>query len=296
MKDQAERLRDIVRKRAEEIEHEITLPVRVKTRVLVVTGGKGGVGKTNFALNLAIAMAKMRRRVILMDADMGLANIDIILGLMPQYNLWHVVRGTKRIGEILIDGPSGIRIIPGGSGVQELANISETEMENVIHEIGSLEGEADFFIIDTGAGISNSVIGFLLAADEVIVLTTPEPTAIADAYGLIKTAFLNDVSSNINLVVNRVANDLEGTRAAERLMGVVNKFLGKNINYLGCVADDELVTKAVRRQEVFIDYPESRAARDVYRIANILLQNEDDGLVKPSGIRNFIKTLSSFWR
>jgi len=296
MKDQAERLRDFVRKKAEEIEQEISFPVIKKTRVLAVTGGKGGVGKTNFALNLAIAMTNLNRRVILMDADMGLANVDIILGLIPKYNLSHVVRGIKKMDEIIMDGPSGLKIIPGGSGVQELANISETEIENVINEMGSLEGEADFLIIDTGAGISNSVIGFLAAADDIIVLTTPEPTAMADAYGLIKTAFLNDVSSNINLVVNRVANEQEGRKAAERLQSVVSKFLGRDINYLGWVTDDEMVTKAVRRQEIFINYHDSRAARDIYRIAGILLQNDDKGLVQPSGIRNFIKNLSSFWR
>ncbi|GAB4257818.1 MinD/ParA family protein [Thermincola ferriacetica] len=157
-----------------------------KTRIIAVTSGKGGVGKTNFTINFALSLMAYGQKVIVLDADLGLANIDVILGISPKYNLYHVLKGEKTIQEIIVPGPQGLQIIAGGSGIQELANLRRWQVEQFIAKLGELEGLADILIIDTAAGLSRNVMSFVLAADEVIVITTPEPTAITDAYGLVK--------------------------------------------------------------------------------------------------------------
>ncbi|MGE5454719.1 MAG: MinD/ParA family protein [Methylocystaceae bacterium] len=295
MKDQADKLRDMARNIKQQIESDL-MKNRPRTRVVVVTSGKGGVGKTNFALNLSIAMARMGQKVILMDADMGLANVDIILGIVPEFNLYHVVRGEKKIREVMEKGPAGIRIIPGGSGVQEMANLPDKDLQWVINDLSTIDGEADLLIIDTGAGIANNVISFLAAADDIIVVTTPEPTALADAYGLIKTASHHGVGSNVYAVINKCANSDEGRVAFEKLQMVATRFLDMEIKLIGLISEDELVEKAVRRQEAFINYPESRAAGDIYAIARHMLQINDNTRSQPSGIRGFFKALTTLWR
>jgi len=295
MKDQADKLRDMARNIKQQIESDL-MKNRPRTRVVVVTSGKGGVGKTNFALNLSIALARMGQKVIIMDADMGLANVDIILGIVPEFNLFHVIRGEKKIREVMEKGPAGIRIIPGGSGIQELANLPDKDLHAVINDLSTIDGEADILIIDTGAGIANNVISFLVAADDIIVVTTPEPTALADAYGLIKTASLHEVESQVYAVINKCTTADEGKVAFGKLQMVAARFLNMEIKLMGMISADEMVEKAVRRQEVFINYPDSRAAGDIYAIARHMLAINDNPRSEPSGIRGFFKALATLWR
>lgn len=296
MKDQADKLRNMAQSLKNKIEADMVKGFK-RTRVIVVTSGKGGVGKTNLALNISIAMADRGTRVILFDADLGLANVDIILGLAPRYNLHHVIRNEKEIRDILITGPKGLKIIPGGSGVFELANLPETELKRVITELGRLDGESDYMVIDTGAGISNNVLSFVLAADEIIVVTTPEPTAMTDAYGMIKAAASRDALGRINIIVNRVSSETEGILVGQKLKSVAERFLGVQIHILGHVLEDRAVEESVMKQEpFFVGFPSSVATRNVQMIAARLCDNTADLPSRNGGLKGFFKNLTNLWK
>ncbi|HBE80491.1 MAG TPA: ATP-binding protein [Firmicutes bacterium] len=265
MADQAERLREIVRGNK--------YPNN-QTRVIAVTSGKGGVGKTNCSVNLGIALAKLGARPLLVDADLGLANVDVILGMMPQYNLGHVILGEKRISDVIVNGPAGLRIIASGSGVYKLANLNEKTLEQCLQDLNEIEKYTDIMIIDTGAGLSKSVLQFVLAAGEVIVVTTPEPTAITDAYGVIKVIASSDLNLPIWLVVNMVRNEAEGAQAIERLTTVSKRFLGVELATLGYIPYDPIVSKAVKEQQPFmISHPRSMAGQALNQMARNLLSD-----------------------
>ncbi|HWP98602.1 MAG TPA: MinD/ParA family protein [Syntrophomonadaceae bacterium] len=297
MRDQAEKLREIALGIKQQIEEELHREMR-QTRVIVITSGKGGVGKSTLALNLALTLCARNKRVILMDADLGLANIDIMLGLVPQYNLHHLILGKKSLKDITILATGGLRIIPGGSGINELANLNADELKRIIVELGKLDGEYDYMIIDTGAGIAKNVITFVLAADEVIVITTPEPTAITDAYGIVKSISGKSDERRLYLVVNRVANNSEGIMVAEKFKLVCQRFLELSITPLGHVVDEPLVGEGIRRQQPFITlFPKTAAAANIQSIADRLLGG--DPVTTPSqepkpagGIRNFFRRIA----
>ncbi|HOV42995.1 MAG TPA: MinD/ParA family protein [Syntrophothermus lipocalidus] len=298
MKDQAERLRLMAKSLKTRIENDLVRGMK-HTRVVVVTSGKGGVGKTNLALNLALALAESGLRIVLLDADMGLANVDIILGLAPKYNLYHVIRGEKGIKEIILHGPCGLEIIPGGSGIQELANLPEEALQAVIRDLGRLDGEYDLMIIDTGAGISNSVLSYVTAADDIVVVTTPEPTSLTDAYGIIKAASNRQARGAVYIVVNRVETETEGILVAQKLISVGERFLGVEMKLLGCLVEDRAVEVAVKNQQPFlVSHPNSQVSRNVRDIAR-KLHDKSDGdkvSVKASGLRSFFRNLTSFLR
>lgn len=265
-KDQAERLRQLVA-------NERNSPgfIRRNARVITVASGKGGVGKTNFTVNLGIAIAKTGLQVGIIDADLGLANIDIVLGLIPKYNLLHVLNGEKNLAEVVIMGPEGLQIIPGGSGVMELADASPWQVERFIRGFQELDENLDLLLIDTGAGINKHVLTFLKASEETIVITTPEPTAVTDAYGLIKMLALSDPNAEIFVVVNMADSLGEGEQVFERLNVACTRFLGISPNLLGVILRDNLVTQAVREQVPFIiSHPHGKASRCVAEIAGKL--------------------------
>lgn len=297
MKDQAEKLRSMAQSLRNKIEKDMVKGLR-HTRVIAVTSGKGGVGKTNLSLNLALAMCDLGFKVILLDADMGLANIDIILGLAPRYNLYHVVRREKQIKEIVIEGPKGLKIIPGGSGIMEMANLGESELKQTIAELGKLDGEGQYMIVDTGAGISNNVLSFVVAADEVLVVTTPEPTSLTDAYGIIKAALAKGAQGKMHVVVNRAASEAEGVLVGQKLKSVAERFLGVEISVLGYVLEDETVEEAVMRQEPFYLLASTApATRNVKEIAAKLCDiTNREGYQGPAGLRGFFRSLANFWR
>lgn len=296
MKDQAERLREM----AYQVRHQIESEMRQKlnrARVVAVSSGKGGVGKSTLALNLALVLCSQGKRVLLLDVDMGMANLDIMLGMVPKYNLFHMIQGKKGLDEIIIEGPQGLSIIPGGSGIQELANLPGADLKRLLVELGQLDNEFDFMILDTGAGISQNVTTFLLAADEAIIITTPEPTALTDAYGLLKSLHRASFGGKACLVVNRVTDDAEGILVAEKLKMVTHKYLGLEVENLGHILNEPSVGEGIRRQQPFVSlYPRSRATRNIEHIAARLInssteEKSDFSPVKSMGIKNFFRRI-----
>lgn len=274
MKNQAENLRLLVQRMKQDIEVQIQGQER-HSRVITVASGKGGVGKSNFAVNLAIALIDFRQKVLILDADLGLANIDVILGISPQYNLAHVITGEKSLSDIIFDGPRGLKIIPGGTGLHELANLQEWQLASFLTKLGHLDGIADCFLIDASAGLSKSVLSFALSADEIMVVTTPEPTALTDAYGLIKTIHQQRFNGQIKLVVNRVSTAAEGVSVYNKLKTAVNRFLKYEIEFLGAIREDAHIGQAVKEQYPFIlAYPYSPASCDIFTIAAAMTKQE----------------------
>lgn len=297
MKDQANKLREMAINLKNQIEVELSRENK-QTRVIAVSSGKGGAGKSTLALNLSLELCAQGKKVILMDGDLGMANIDIMLGLVPKYNLYHFIYEQKSLKDIILDGPSNLKIISGGSGINELANLRDDELNRLLKEMGRLDGEFDYMIVDTGAGISNNVIRFLLAADDVIILTTPEPTSLTDAYGIVKSITVCGYTGDIFLVVNRVRKESEGILVGQKFKLVSNKFLGLDIKILGHILYDPQVEQAIRRQQAFIQlFPRTTAAQNISNIAEKLL-DKDPVLyhpeTKPGGIRGFIKKFTGY--
>ena len=259
-----------------------------KTRIIAITSGKGGVGKTNIAVNMAIAYAEIGKRVILIDGDMGMANVNVLLNIVPRYNLMQVINHQKKMSEIILDTEFGLKFIAGANGFSKIANLSVEELEYFTKEFASL-ANADIIIIDTGAGIANNVLQFVAAADEVYVVTTPEPTAITDAYGIIKiiSTELNNREVNIKLLVNRVHSADEGKRISERIITIVGQFLNYKVDYIGFVYDDPVVQTAVIRQKPFmVVNPTSRPSVCIRHIVGRIEKTDD---VNAAGVSNFLK-------
>ena len=267
LRDQASKLRAMVRENFIHKQKAASGP-----RVIAVTSGKGGVGKTNLVVNLGIALAKLGQRVAILDADLGLANVDVLLGINPPYSLYDILFGEKTINEIIVRGPLGISIVSGSSGVQDLANLDQQGRERLIAALGYFNDHADFVFIDTGAGISRNVLGFVAASEEVIVILTPEPTSLTDAYSLVKVLATYKVHSIVNLVVNRALDEQEAQGTVNQFMAVVNKFLQIRINYIGSIYEDQVVRQAVKSQAPFIiQKPNSSASSGLNDIAGVLL-------------------------
>jgi len=251
-------------------------------RVIAITSGKGGVGKTNIAVNLAFFLARMRKRTLLLDADMGLANIDVILGLTPEYNLYHVLKGEKTFSEAVIKGPGGFMILPASSGITEMAELSAGRKLMLLDGLNDLRRRIDFMFLDTAGGIAGNVMYFNAAAREIIVVVSPEPTSLTDAYALIKVLYQRHAKKRFRLIVNMVKNQAEAKDVYERLSRATDHFLNLAVNYLGHVVSDEKVTEAVRRQkafaELFPDAPASRCLREIAeKLAGEYPDYEDDG-------------------
>ena len=231
-------------------------------RVISVTSGKGGVGKSNVVANLAMAMARLGSKVLIIDADLGLGNINVLLGLRPAYNLNDVLSGEKSLAEIVVNGPCGIRVIPAGSGVQKYTSLSREERLRLLNELDDLEEEFDTFIIDTESGISDNVVYFTSAAQEIIVVISPEPTSIADGYALIKLLATSHGERHFKVLINMATDNDEALKTYQRLSSVVGRFLDISLDYLGCVVRDDLLIDSVKRQKAVYElYPDSAAAR-----------------------------------
>lgn len=279
MADQAETLREMMKTQGTN-----------KTRIITIASGKGGVGKTNLSTNLALAYGKLGKRVILMDADLGLANVNVVLGIIPKYNLYHLIRKQKSMREIIMDTEYGIQIVAGASGFAKIANLDEEERQNFVKELSELSA-ADIIIIDTSAGVSNNVLSFVSAADEAIIVTTPEPTAITDAYGIIKiiATELDNMGLSMKLIVNRVKSVTEGKKVAERVINIASQFLNLKVDYLGYVYEDPAVHHSVLRQKPFlVNDPKGKASICVQHIVSRLEKVE---YKEGSGIGSFLKKL-----
>lgn len=282
--DQAEELR---RRVSQQLQHSGA------TRVIAVTSGKGGVGKTSFSVNTAIQLAKRGKRVVILDADFGLANVEIMLGIRPQYNMADLIYNDKNIDDIITRGPLDIGFISGGSGVQDMVNLEKEQVKMMISKLVRLDTLADVIIIDTGAGLSASVLEFVLSSPEVVIVATPEPTSITDAYSLLKTVNRSKEFSaeekKIQIVSNRVHTPEEGSEIYEKLNIVSTKFLNVQLEYLGAVLQDDNASKAVIEQKpLSLAFPSSQATKCYRDICNKLLAIEETEEVKErEGIAKF---------
>src|SRR5210317_66048 len=245
-----------------------------KARVIAITSGKGGVGKTSIVGNIGYAFTKLGKKVLILDADLGLGNLDVLLGLAPKYNLSHVILGEKTIDEILVEGPGKMKILPASSGIQELTNLTKDQKIQILTQLDILIDSVDVLFIDTAAGISSNVMDFNATAQEVVVVVSPEPTSITDAYALMKVLSLKYSGKACKLIVNMVKKPEEGREVFRQLQLVTDRFLDITIEYLGYVLFDDKVTKGVKNQkivsELYPDTPASRCFADISRkIANI---------------------------
>jgi flagellar biosynthesis protein FlhG len=261
--DQASKLRQLVSTK--------NVSEKNKFRVITVSSGKGGVGKTNFVTNLAMSLNKRGIRVGILDADFGMANVDIIFGIKTRYSIYDMLYKGKSIDEVTAVTSEGIKIIPGGSGINELSELDEEKQKKLIEEFSKIEN-IDILLVDTGAGISKTVLNFVEIADDVIVLTNAEPTSLTDAYGLIKVIIKKNINSNINLVINRVRNIKEARETFEKLSKTVETFLSSKIKYLGFIAEDSKVGQSVREQKPFyMLYPKCEASICIQRVTSEIL-------------------------
>lgn len=263
------------------------------SRVIAVSSGKGGVGKTNVAVNLGLSLAGRGIRVALLDADLGTANVDVIMGIRPRYHLHHVITGQKTLPEIVVDGPYGLQIIPGASGLPDLADMPEMQREILLRSFMALDGTVDLLLIDTGAGVGREVVQFILAAGEVLLVTTPEPTALTDAYALMKVLAGYQIPVSVKLLINNVSDQHEGEAAANRLSVISNQFLGRPVELAGILPYDKHLKEAVRKQNpVILANPYSPVSVAITSLGERLWNGGD--VAKTTGIAGFFKKILSF--
>lgn len=284
MKDQAEGLRNLV-----QIQNDKGTKA---TRIITVTSGKGGVGKSNFTLNFALTLQSQGYKVLVFDADIGLANIDVLMGISSKYNLYHLLKKEKTIWEIIQKGYNDLDFIAGGSGFNDLLRLTDDELNYFAEQVMQLNGYVDFIIFDTGAGLSKETLKFILAAEEAFVVTTPEPTSITDAYAIIKMVNSMGHDVSFKLVINRVTDAKEGKHTADKISLVAKQFLDIQIPTLGFVDDDAAVSKAVKKQIPFtVAFPNSAASRSL----QLLVDNYMNGYrvidTPTSGVKGFLNKM-----
>ena len=283
--DQAEQLRNIIKANS-------LTQSRPLARIITVTSGKGGVGKSNTSINLAIQFRKMGKRVIILDADFGLANIEVMFGAVPKYNLFDLIYQGKSIQEIITWGPMEVGFISGGSGIAGMANLSREYLAYIVQNLAQLDNIADIIIVDTGAGISDAVLEFLVASGEILLVTTPEPTSITDSYSLLKALnrhprFSAEMSP-VKMIANRVEKEGEGKALYDKLNTVVSRYLKLPMSYLGEVPQDSKLTRAVMQQApVSIKDPDAKSSLAYEKIAKTLMNIETDSQVRKRGMAAF---------
>jgi flagellar biosynthesis protein FlhG len=263
-------------------------------RVIAVTGGKGGVGKTNISINLGVAMAELGRRVMLLDADLGLANIDVLLGIHASRNLSHVINGECGLEDVMVQGPKGIRVVPGASGLQQMAALSRAEHAGLIHAFSEVANEVDVLLIDTAAGISDLVVSFSRAAQEQIVVVCDEPASITDAYAIIKLLNREYDVSRFRILANMVKSVQEGKDLFNKMCRVTDQYLDVMLSYMGSIPFDEQLRRAVKSQKPVVEaYPRSRVAQAFKNLAN-----RADNWPTPTGVSGdlqfFVERLIQF--
>lgn len=287
--DQAEQLRNVIK-----LQNQKLVP---KARVITITSGKGGVGKSNVAVNMAVQLKRLGKSVIIFDADLGLANVEVMFGAVPQYNLSDLIYRGKNIRDIITPGPMDIGFISGGSGIVGLNNLSKDQLAFLIHNLSDLDQLADFIIIDTGAGISDTVLEFVMKSPEVIIITTQEPSSLTDSYSLLKALHRNPnfkkKNVKVKVISNKVKSEDEGWVVYHKLDSVVSKFLDGKIEYLGMVPDDVSLKKAVLQQNpVSIFRPNCRSSRAFEVLARRLMDDEE--FVETYEKRGITQLFSSF--
>lgn len=287
--DQAEKLRNVIKVKDQNY--------KPNARVITVTSGKGGVGKSNVAVNLAVQMQKQGKKVLIFDADFGLANVEVMFGAIPKYNMSDLIYHEKGIRDIITEGPMGIGFISGGTGVAGMNNLSKDQVLYLVRCLRELDELADVILIDTGAGISDQVLEFVLASPEVLIVTTPEPSSLTDSYSLLKTLYknpnFNRKNTEIHVVANRVTTAEEGQQVYEKLRSVVVQFLQGELQYIGMIPQDAALEKAVRQQQtVSMQNPNARSAKAFELLASNLLNHE---CKQPHTRAGIVQIISSLW-
>ncbi|MFQ6386906.1 MinD/ParA family protein [Priestia aryabhattai] len=286
MNDQAAVLREKVLKK-----HQNSLR---NCKTIAVLSGKGGVGKSNLSLNLSLALTKKKQRVLLFDMDIGMGNIDILIGQTASYTMVDLLEKKLSIQQFIKKGPQDLAYVAGGTGVSSVFEWSPSDLAHLIQELSSLTNQYDYMIFDMGAGMSESVLKFLKAVDEMIVVTTPEPTSITDAYAAIKLAASYSVSAPVRLIINKTLSDKEGNETYERFNRAVQQFLNISISLLGIVPNDQAVQKAVNRQMPFLlQNPASKASISLIEMVNMLIPQDNRTTAKTEGM--FIRRLKRFF-
>ena len=276
MINQAATLKEMMAKKRRDEYATLKEDRKNRQEVVGVASGKGGVGKTTLAVNVGILLAKRCKKVLIFDADLGLSNVNILLGVVPRYNLLHVFEGRKSLEEVICSTQYGVDIIAGGTGFSELANLTDGERMLLMQQMNALEGY-DYIIIDVGAGVSENVTSFLKLADKVLVVTTPEPTAITDAYGMIKCLAVRSLRDKVHLVINRCRSIDEAKVVAQKIVSIAAKYLDISIEAMGMVFQDEGVYKALCKQRPYVAYDShSKCYRSVEAITNRLIQTSED--------------------
>lgn len=266
MVDQAKQLR-------EKVQQKKPKKQRRQTRVIAVTSGKGGVGKSNFALNFALCLTEHKKKVLIFDVDLGFANIDVLLGRSPKESIATMIEKDLSVADVIEEGPNGLSFISGGTGFNELFKMDEIKLNKFLKELSTLQGTVDYIILDTGAGLSYENLRFILAADDVILVTTPEPTSITDAYSVVKMVHAKDPNAHMKLIINQCTNEKEGIETAENFRSVTEQFLNKQIETLGLIPSDNNVTNAVKKQTPFLlAYPNTSASRAVQGVTGEFLE------------------------
>jgi flagellar biosynthesis protein FlhG len=266
MVDQAKQLRDKVMQKKSKKE-------RRQTRILAVTSGKGGVGKSNFALNFALGLVEQNKKVLIFDVDLGFANIDVLLGRSPEESIATMLEKDLTIWDIVEEGPNGLLFISGGTGFNDVFQMDEAKLNKFFKELSQIQGLVDYIILDTGAGLSYENLRFILAADDVILVTTPEPTSITDAYAVVKMVHGKDPNVHMKLVVNQCTNEKEGIQTAENFKKVTEQFLGKQVGTLGYIPSDANIPAAVKKQTPFLlAYPGTQASKAIQKLASEFLE------------------------
>ncbi len=292
MTDQAERLRKIVKGQR----HSLTARPQGVARTIVIASGKGGVGKTNLVVNMALTMGQLGRKTMILDADLGMANVDILMNLKPVYTLIDVMSGKKELQDVILRGPYNLEVLPGGSSIPEIIEIDINQREQLISRLSYLENEVDILFIDCSAGISRNMLTFISAADELVLVTTPEPTAITDVYSVMKIVDRYCMHTSAGLIVNMVSSMGEGERIFNRLARVCHNFLNLKLTNVGCVDFDQHVQKAVINCSPYVlQYPRSRAAQATQQIARHLLGVGTGELLPENKDKGFVRRLLQRW-
>lgn len=286
--DQAEKLRNVIKLKNQRFVS--------RARVITITSGKGGVGKSNVAVNMAIQLRKLGKRVIIFDADLGLANVEVMFGTSPKYNLSDLIYRGKSIREVITMGPMEIGFISGGSGIMGLNNLSRDQIAFLVHNLDELDELADIILIDTGAGIADTVLEFVIASPEVLLVSTPEPSSLTDAYSLLKALHRNpkfqSMGAQINVIANKVTSVEDGQIVFDKLNKVVSQFLNGNLNYLGMIPQDSVLEKAVRQQKtVSLSEPNAESTKAFEILAYNLLNDKHEKYIMKRGIAQLFSSL-----
>lgn len=266
---------------------------KTATQIIGIASGKGGVGKTTVSANLAIALASLGKKVMIFDADLGLANAQLALGCRAPFNFSHVMSGEKTLQEIIVEGPMGVKLVPGASGIQHMASLNQVETAGIIQSFSEIEDELDYFIVDLAAGLSDTVMTFLSACQHRFIVLKNEPSSIADAYATIKVMIQDYNLEAISLIPNSVSSQAEGERLFGSINSVIQNFLGRQVNYLHSISEDEMVLRSIKASQPLLTYaPASTATRNFVSLAKSVIAMES-GMSLTGGMQFFVERLAS---